>query len=144
MKQEKNRMVCGGSPPGHDVMWQVTQKLRHAHGAQLPRTEFVVANTAFVACAKLGWAMSECDEFSWEEIPKIVIPKDMEPPPFVEEPFYRHLGNFSTHPYDSVHFTCEPCRVTWQGCAAAADCPECGRGYDWTDPSAPPQMRVLW
>jgi hypothetical protein len=51
-----------------------------------------------------------------------------------------YLGNFSTHPYSSVGFTCEPCGVEWSGCAAAADCPECGRGYDWNDPSAAPTV----
>lgn len=52
----------------------------------------------------------------------------------------KDLGNFSQHPYSGVFFTCAPCDVSWTGCAAAADCPRCGRGYDWNDPSAPPTV----
>lgn len=44
---------------------------------------------------------------------------------------YRSLGNFSEHPYASIPMRCDTCRVTWQGCAAASDCPECGAGVDY-------------
>jgi hypothetical protein len=54
-----------------------------------------------------------------------------------------YLGNFSQHPFRSVSFDCTPCGVSWTGCAAAADCPRCGRGYDWHDPAAPPTQPDL-
>ncbi len=43
----------------------------------------------------------------------------------------RHLGNFAIEPTRSTGFTCDDCSVSWIGCAAAADCPECGKSFDW-------------
>ncbi len=135
MKHQKQ--VCQGSPPGHDVLYTVTKKLPTVAANFIPYTvpvtDTVVANTAFVACANLGWAMSDCVSWEWKEIPKQEYFKGV---PTLE--LYKYLGNFSEHPYYSIGFTCEPCKVRWNGCAAAADCPECGRQYNWNDPSAPP------
>lgn len=43
----------------------------------------------------------------------------------------RYLGNLSAHDFNGINLTCRPCGVSWRGCMAAADCPECGRGYSW-------------
>jgi len=50
----------------------------------------------------------------------------------------KHMGNLAANHLRSVHFECLFCDVSWEGCAAAADCPECGANFDWTDPSAAP------
>lgn len=48
---------------------------------------------------------------------------------------YRDLGWLSSHETITVGLSCHHCRVSWAGCAAAADCPECGacKGYHEDD-----------
>lgn len=47
---------------------------------------------------------------------------------------YTHLGDFSVEPTRSVLLRCERCAVEWRGCAAANECPKCGRTLDhWED-----------
>jgi hypothetical protein len=55
----------------------------------------------------------------------------------------RHIGNLAVEPTRATMLTCEDCAVSWLGCAAASDCPECGRSVDWTTPLAPvPDYRI--
>lgn len=51
-------------------------------------------------------------------------------------PKSRDFGNLAVEPTRSVGLTCPGCQVSWQGCAAAADCPVCGNGVDWAPPPA--------
>lgn len=44
---------------------------------------------------------------------------------------HRYLGNFSSHEFNGIPLSCDVCEVSWTGCAAAADCPECGRGQEY-------------
>jgi hypothetical protein len=40
---------------------------------------------------------------------------------------YIYLGNFSSAPdWASIGLQCDTCKVYWVGCAAAAECPNCG------------------
>lgn len=43
----------------------------------------------------------------------------------------RHAGNLAVTPERSVPLYCEECDVAWNGCAAAAACPECGNEQEW-------------
>lgn len=47
--------------------------------------------------------------------------------PYEQE--YTYVGNFSSGPpHYSILLSCDDCRIKWTGCAAAADCPKCGKG----------------
>lgn len=64
----------------------------------------------------------------------------------------KHLGNLAANHLRSVPFECALCEVSWDGCAAAADCPKCGAQFDWHNPSAAPfhlrphpwDLRWIW
>jgi rubrerythrin len=43
----------------------------------------------------------------------------------------KHLGNLAAVPESSLYLRCNHCQVSWGGCAAVADCPECGAPKDY-------------
>lgn len=46
----------------------------------------------------------------------------------------RYLGNLAVEMTRGVMLRCDDCMVSWTGCAAAVECPECGKLSDyWHD-----------
>jgi len=43
----------------------------------------------------------------------------------------RHLGNYAVVAERGVGLECAACQVSWIGCAAARECPKCGKEQDW-------------
>lgn len=48
----------------------------------------------------------------------------------------RHLGNYALVPERGAGLECSACQVSWIGCAAACECPECGQAQDWWEVSS--------
>ena len=47
---------------------------------------------------------------------------------------YHFLGSFAATPNHSVSLDCHHCEVSWEGCAAASCCPQCGAPkHYWPD-----------